>query len=410
MKRIFLTLLLLSVFCMDSFAIDRYRNQFLYDSSYLVFPLPYSLPGIGQGVMVTGLMGNIYGTNTDAYLIGITGDAQGAVMAVEDIHIIPETLILDLMHQNITRAVVNNYENRGMDSGKDDYNLIEVDQVLNYHAKLTLSLYERQLELYAVLDQQRARVIKVRDHEGNIIADLKDPFISESKKKRLGLLVDYTDDYLNPKKGVRFSAEYIPSEAASELDPEFYTIDKSLSLYYPLLDSLTWAFNVFASDAYVTKEGETDREIIKNDLGLNCLSYDSACLKAEDDLINMMINMRKNGTATGLGGDKRLRSYPGDRYSGAHTFYSSTELRWNVSEGIHPFNFWIWKDIATGLQLAFFHEIGSVSEKLSDLGDITRESYGMGFRLVSASGFVYRADYAQGHDGGELTVMFAYPW
>ena len=64
----------------------------------------------------------------------------------------------------------------------------------------------------------------------------------------------------------------------------------------------------------------------------------------------------------------------------------------------------------TGLQVAFFGEVGSVSEKSSDLWDETRYSYGAGFRLVAASGAVYRADLANGREGAELTVFFFYPW
>ncbi|MBE9541539.1 MAG: hypothetical protein IMF01_04405, partial [Proteobacteria bacterium] len=119
---------------------------------------------------------------------------------------------------------------------------------------------------------------------------------------------------------------------------------------------------------------------------------------------------RANGTAKSLGGDERLRSYPRERYSGAHMVYYGTELRWNISEGVKPFNFWIWKDVATGLQLALFYERGSVAETESELGDIWRSSYGAGFRLVSGSGFVYRADIATGEEDTEVTVIFNYPW
>lgn len=409
MKKEIITIIFLFT-AINSFAIERNRTQFLSEPSYLIFPLPYSLPGIGQGVMVTGLVGNVYDTNVDAYVIGITGDAQGAIVAVEDIHIIPEFLILDIMHQDISKAVVNNYEKRGMNSKKSDFNLLEVNKVLSDNAKLTLSLYDRRFELYAVLEQQKASIVNIRSSDGKMISELQDPFISKSKKRRFGLLVDYTDDYVNPTRGVRFNAEYISSNAQSDLDPEFYTIDKSLSFYLPVAKPITWVLHFFLSDAYVTKKGETDPVLIRKDLGLNCLASDTDCLKAEADLVSMFINMRTNGTATSLGGEKRLRSYPGDRYSGAHSFFSATELRWNVSEGIHPFDYWIWKDVATGLQLALFYEIGSVSETQDEIGDITKTSYGGGFRLVSASGFVYRADYAHGDEGGELTVMFSYPF
>ncbi len=64
----------------------------------------------------------------------------------------------------------------------------------------------------------------------------------------------------------------------------------------------------------------------------------------------------------------------------------------------------------TGLQVAFFGEVGSVSETSSDLWNETRTSYGTGLRLVAASGAVYRADIAYGSEGSETTVFFFYPW
>ena len=105
-----------------------------------------------------------------------------------------------------------------------------------------------------------------------------------------------------------------------------------------------------------------------------------------------------------------MRSYPDGRFTGAHSQYIASEIRWNVSEEVRPFNFGIWKDIATGFEVAFFYETGSVSETIADLGKNSRSSYGSGFRLVSASGYIYRADYATGDEGEELTIIFSYPW
>lgn len=411
MKKIHLVFVLVFLFSMTKgFAIERRGPQFLSDSSYLVFPLPYSLPGIGEGVMVTALGGNIYDTNIDTYAIAITGDAEGVVAAVEDIHILPKLLILDLMHQNLSKAVVNNYDKRGMDSSKNDYSLIEVDKVLSNYAKLTLSLYDRRVEFYAAFREQKARIVSVKDPNGNVLSDLSEPFMSKSRRKHLGFVVDYTDDRVNPKKGIKFSSEYISSDKQSDSDPEYYTIDNSISFYIPLAKPLTMGFNIFLSDAHVTKEGETDPNVLSQELGLNCSPTDTQCLEVEEDLINMMINTNKNGSSTSLGGERRLRAYPGDRYGGAHSLYYATELRWNISEKVRPFNFWIWKDIATGLQIATFYERGTVAEKFDDLGKQTKTSYGGGFRLVSASGFVYRADFAKGDEGSEMTIMFSYPW
>ena len=408
MKNIFVILLFLLT-VIEVKAIDRSRAQFLSEPSYLFLPVPYSMPGIGEGLMLTALAGNINETNIDAYFVGITGDADGIVLAIEDIHLLSEFLILDVMHQDISKAVVNSYDTRGMNSNENDYKLLEVDQAYTDYAKLTLSMLERRLELYGILRQQKTRITKVRNADGEVISDLTKPFISESLQSRLGFLIDYTDDRINPKKGIRLDMQYISSNPESSADSEFYTIDTSLSVYFPIIKPVTLAFNLYLSDAFVTKEGVTDRDLIKAELGLNCLGS-IECLEAEENLVDMIVDSRTNGTATSLGGDRRLRSYPGDRYSGAHSLYYATEVRWNLSEKIRPFNFWIWKDIATSLQIAAFYERGSVAEKIDDLGAITRESYGVGFRLVSASGYVYRADYAKGDEGGELTVMFSYPW
>jgi hypothetical protein len=404
---VFLTLLLAAV---DAKAIERRGPQFLTEPSYLIFPLPYSIAGIGQGVVVTGLAGNINGTNVDAYALGITGDAEGIMAAVEDIHLLPERLILDVGQQRISKAAVNHYETRGMDSQMEDYKLIEVNKVVTDTAQLTLTLFDRLLELYGAYSRQEAHIIKISDSKGNLITKLDDPYISEQVQHRFGLLVDYTDDRFNPKKGLRFGIEQIASPNSFKNDPDFYTLDKALTLYLPLGKTATWAFHAFQSDAHVTKEGVTDPAVIRQELGFQCMLGDNACLEAEQELVDSFIFARKYGTATALGGENRLRSYPGNRYNGAHTRHFASELRWNLSEAVHPFNFGIWKDIATGLQVALFYETGSVAENVADLGKTTRDSYGTGFRLVSASGYVYRADYATGDEGAEMTIIFSYPW
>lgn len=411
MKKIVLLFFYLAVLGSTSlFGIERRGPQFLTESSYLIFPLPYSIAGIGQGMILTGLAGNIDDTNIDAYALGITGDAEGTMVAVEDIHLLPELLILDVSRQDISKAVVNFYETRGMDSRKDAYKLIEVNKVATDTAKLTLSLFDRRLELYGAHFSQIAHIIKLSDSKGNLIAALDDPYISKSEANRIGLLIDYTDDRQDPERGIRFNIEQVSSPNRAKNDPQFYTIDKSLTLYFPIAAQATWAFYAFQSDAYVTKSGVTDPTIIRQELNFNCQPTDVQCLVAEQQMVDTFIASRKNGTATSLGGENRLRSYPGNRYNGAHSRHFATELRWNISEEVKPFNFGIWKDVATGIQLALFYESGSVSEKPGDLGKITRDSYGAGMRLVSASGYVYRADYATGDEGSEMTVIFSYPW
>ena len=46
----------------------------------------------------------------------------------------------------------------------------------------------------------------------------------------------------------------------------------------------------------------------------------------------------------------------------------------------------------------------------SDLWKEKRTSTGIGTRLVTGSGFVYRLDFATGKEGGSTIVIFDYPW
>ena len=64
----------------------------------------------------------------------------------------------------------------------------------------------------------------------------------------------------------------------------------------------------------------------------------------------------------------------------------------------------------TNLQLAFFAEIGCVVEKSGDLWEDYRSSYGVGVRLLTGSGIVYRMDIAAGDEGIVPTIIFSYPW
>jgi hypothetical protein len=90
-------------------------------------------------------------------------------------------------------------------------------------------------------------------------------------------------------------------------------------------------------------------------------------------------------------------------------FYG-TEVRWTLTEEATPFDIFIAKDVRTALQVALFYEMGSVADKRQDLGDLYRSSYGAGFRMVTASGIVLRADVATGREGIETTIIVGYPW
>ena len=60
--------------------------------------------------------------------------------------------------------------------------------------------------------------------------------------------------------------------------------------------------------------------------------------------------------------------------------------------------------------MAFFFEEGTVADKASELWQEKRTSAGVGTRVVTSSGFVYRLDFATGQEGSSTIIIFDYPW
>ncbi|MDH5560978.1 MAG: hypothetical protein OEY59_09025 [Deltaproteobacteria bacterium] len=393
----------------DAFAIDRRKPQFQTDSSYLIFPIPITLPGIGDMVVVTGLAGNVMKTNVDVIGLGITGDVNGLALIVEDIHLLPETLILGVFKHKISKVTLNNYSSRGMDSDPDQYTMVEQTQFEGLETKLTLSLFDRRFELFGVQYNNQITTARILDPEGNLIAELTPAHYIESSTTTYGSVIDYTDDRQDPRAGVRLQATRANTPTDDLAHPEFNVWDYSLTAYIPVGKISTFAINYFQSDAEVVREGQTDLAVLTQELGIDCFGT-LECETARDNLARKNWADNKYGTATPLGGDMRLRGYPLFRFHGAHTRYLAAEFRWNLFEGYQPFNWFIWKDIRTGSQVAFFYETATMSDTLGELGELIRSNLGVGFRLVTASGFVYRPEVAVGDEGANASVTFSYPW
>jgi hypothetical protein len=191
-------------------------------------------------------------------------------------------------------------------------------------------------------------------------------------------------------------------------------MDYSAAAYIPVGQRSTWAFNVFRSDAVVTRRGETNRQALQNEIGLNCESLPGESQNRAycDQVIDNMILENQFGTATQLGGFSRLRGYPQGRFKGAHTQFLGTEFRWNLNEEDRPFDLFIMKDVRTLMQVAFFYETGVSSDRSMDLWhrNKMRDTVGAGFRIVTASGAVLRADVGVGRDGPGVAVFIGYPW
>jgi hypothetical protein len=389
---------------------NRRKEQFTKDSGYALFPYPYSLPGIGTGISLVGGMMNIADTYTDAYGVLFAGEVKGASFGVADIHLIPKTLILDTGFGMVSAATIQSYGQRGMNTDKNDYRLIEMGDMEYYGGRMTATFLERRFEVYGAIYEGGGKIKSIRDKDGNVIIEAENPPRSRGRTTLVGTRVDLTDDYGDPRRGIRLDVTRSISPP-SDSGPDYYVMDYNTTGYIPLGRRSTWAFNYFRSDAVVRQQGDTDRAKIEDRLGLHCSTItDPEQQKFCNEVIDNTIANNTYGTATTLGGFSRLRSYSQGRYKGAHTLFYGTEVRWNLTDERTPFDIFVMKDVRTSVQVSVFYETGSTADVRSELGDIMRDSYGFGLRVVTASGVVFRGDFAFGREGFEPEIFIGYPW
>ncbi|MBF0290083.1 MAG: BamA/TamA family outer membrane protein [SAR324 cluster bacterium] len=414
MKKITLIIALFLSISFSANAIERRKDQFPKQFGYFLAPVPYSLAGIGDGIAFLGSVNNIFETNTDVFGGQAIGDAEASFYALADLHLIPETLIFDTSFDEVKKVALNVYSKRGMDTEKDDFNILVLKSRFAI-ARLTLSFFDRMLEFYGYGYENAVKLKEIRDNDGDIITETDSSEEEASNTMAIGATFDWTDDFLDPRVGVRLDVNQTYTPRSSKDNPDFSVRDYNLTFYIPLGKTSTWVFNYYRSDALVRGRGETNRAAVLEDLNLNCDSEENedsleACLEALDVIVDDRIAANKYGTASPLGGRLRLRSYPEGRFNGSHTAFYGTELRWNLTEESTPFDIWLIRDIRTVMQVALFYEVGSVSDDADKLGDERRDSYGTGFRLVTGSGLVYRIDVANGQEGINPTVIVNYPW
>ena len=389
---------------------DRRKDQFENTGGYLVVPAPYEFPGIGSGLMLIGYAGNLLSTSADIFAIAFQGDAEGYITSLGEAFIVPDYLYLTLSTMKITSFGVNMYSTRGMDTEKDDYSIFVGDLYQEFQSRLTLTLFDRRLEFTIMNYQSNGRATSVNDSEGELITEYPEPVTFENQRNGAFLNLDFTDDFRDPRTGIRFRAEQFMTPAIEADNPEYRTLNYSLSYYLPLFKDSTWAFNIMRSDAIVSKKGDTDFASLKAKSQFVSCQGDPACETSITNDINNTINANKHGTATSLGGPTRLRAYPNGRYQSAHTQFYGTEFRWNLSTESSEIDWYFLQDVQQAIQAAFFWEQGSVAETASELGDINRTAFGAGLRLVTKSGNLYRFDLATGDEGLQVTLLFGYPW
>jgi hypothetical protein len=397
---------------LSPYAPARRKAQFPEGSAYALFPYPYSLPGIGSGLSVVGGVMNVSDTYTDAYGIAFGGDVKGAAAAIADIHLVPRRMIAEVGYGRLSRASVQSYSQRGMGAGRDDYRLLEFGESEFYGGRLTSTFFDRRFEVYGAWYGAAARLTAVKDNDGELIAAAQNAPKNRGHTTMLGTRLDLTDDYADPRRGVRLDVSRTASPPRGA-GASYYVMDYNASAYLPLGKRSTWAFNLLRSDAVVEKQGITDPAALEDETGLHCsLLTDPMQRGFCDEVIANMAADNRYGTATQLGGFNRLRGHPQGRFKGAHTLFFGSEIRWNLNEDHEPFDIFFMKDVRTLVQVAFFYETGVTSDQRGDLTDRRqlRDTAGAGLRIVTASGVVLRGDVGFTSDGPGAAVFIGYPW
>ena len=407
---ILLQLSLLFAFSAPCAAMERRRDQFIKEPGHYIVAVPISYPGIGQGIAAIGVNANAHDSYTDYGLFILGGDFEGIGGVVTDMHLIEKTLIAEVALEKLNKAAVFSYNSRGMENGKDDYNILEVDKVEATIARLRGTFQNRMFEVQSLLVNNTFHLSGFRDKDGNLLLDTSNSADIEQQFFMLGFQADWTDDYQDPRKGLRYEFSRWWGGETTPDAPDYYQQEHNLTAYLPIGRISTWAFNYFRSDAIVEREGDTDFDSVSARMDLNCPSLSGAQRLQCEQLVNNTIAHNRYGTAASMGGPSRLRSYPQGRYQGAHTIFYGTEIRWNLTEEFQPFDIVIAKDIRTGIQLSAFWETASVADTKDQLGNIWRDSYGLGMRLVMTSGIVFRAEIADGDEGSNIVMFFNYPW
>ncbi|MDH5518198.1 MAG: hypothetical protein OEY36_10350 [Gammaproteobacteria bacterium] len=390
---------------------ERRKPQYFTDPGYYVLPSLYSIPGLGDGLIVVGASTNYHGYS-DLYGFAATGDLVGLGLFSTENHLIEKQLIIDFAVQDFNKASIQRFKDRGMSSGANDYVLAELDNALFYGSRLTYTLFERRLEFYGMVFDNESKAGAIRNPDGSLLQSASHAELNKSRSMTIGSRLDLTDDYSDPRQGFRLELSFWHSPPREVNAVDFNIIDLNLTQYIAFSKNDTLVLNYFQADSQVNRQGETDPGVIQASQGYDCSSPLLTAEQQQDcnSYINSTVAHNTYGSVGALGGLSRLRSYPGGRFEGSHARFYGLEYRWNINDDDKAFDFVIAKDIRTLMQLALFYERGAISDDETQLWDKMVYSAGLGFRMVTSSGLVFRADLASGDEGYEVSVIVGYPW
>ncbi|MBT7892650.1 MAG: hypothetical protein HN580_26815 [Deltaproteobacteria bacterium] len=372
------------------------------ESHYYLFPAAVRLAGIGTIYGVGFYLENIASSTIDFGGGKSAGRIDATGTAVRDINFFDDNFSLTIGVLQVNKLMMDISYTRGM--ADDDpvtqqgsaqggaisgrWNFFEPTAVLN----TTVVSWGFKFDDYLSQgDEATIEMPKIHLSDLNAVLIIND------------LTFNFTDSDVNPRSGLKLGLSHTQFNTGTQFSSTS-TISYFINGYLPLGESFSFVLRGFGSDAAVTSRKTTDLDEIKNILAVDCSQVTDAakqteCQNLTDNLAAYILAHNENGTAALLGGDNMLRSYREGRVRGAHARFWGSELRYDI-----PF-----KTFITQFQTAIFHEQGSATDNLSELGDVTRSSSGLAVRL-SLDELTVRLETANGDEGQEWFLTFGNPW
>ena len=406
-------LMFLSCFLIPSLAFsfefppERTEREADKELGWMFAPLPGCVEGVGCAVPIAGLISNFY-KSTDLVILKTLakGDIEATVVQLQKFPIIDERLFLKVLYYDWDISFLS-YD-RGIHSGKNDY--YQTFENLNTSTiNLQSQFYNQHLEIQIGYSSGGTEISKIFDADENQFSNIQSP-LRTWVDNTIGAQIDLTDNHLEPREGIRFELLHNATDYGLSDLSDYDVNSVNFTTYIPFSGSDTLLINAFQSRSYISEQGLTDENAFRNKFGLGCdLEKEAAaCRVAEERRTKYWLERNRFGKASALGGINRMRAYSLGRFYAGNSSNYSFEYRLNFSEEQTPINWIIMGGMRTVLQAAFFYEVGSVSDDLSELHSNMRTSFGVGIRAI-ISGLIYRFDLAIGDDGIAPTLFINYP-
>ena len=389
---------------------ERRTDRVSTKHGYLFIPAFVHVPGIGDAYGAGYVGENILNSRTDFSIFAVTGDLNAVVVNLADIRLLDNHLGFEFTAYGTKFASL--MFDRGGFSDVSSY-FASIRNEYGSSGMINLTFWQSRLKFYGHLGPSKIQTTQVSDTVREKF-DINDNTYFDTVSTTFGTTLDLTDSVLDPREGLRVD---LNRDGETIFDPNrshFYSVNLNTTAYLPVGRN-TWAFNYFRSKAFITQQSSLTQNQLQNAMTQNCSQYTDPtvrlnCQNTESQRVKERFTENLYGTAGSLGGDDRSRGYLSNRFHGSETQFFGTEFRWNLTDEGTPFNLGFMEGVRSNFQLAFFYELGAVSDLPLPIEESPyRSTYGAGFRVLF-SGLALRADLGFSAEGAQFIFFVGYPW